>query len=77
MAQVSIQYALECPVNKRDEQRMKTALKEVTAIHNIELNTDSGILCVDFDDRSISEQELKHRITAMNYPVFMIDAIMF
>ncbi len=77
MAQVSIQYALDCPINEWDEKRIHMILKEITAIHHVALNCETGILCVDFNDQSFSEKELTHRIKAMNYPAYMIDAIMF
>lgn len=77
MAQISIQYALDCQVSEWDEQRIKMALGEINAIHDIRLNGKTGMLCVDFDNTLFSEKELERRIIAMNYPVCMIDAITF
>lgn len=77
MAQVSIQYGLERQVSEWDEKRIQMILGEITAVHDVTLNCSTGILRVDFDNTAFSEKELQHCIAAMNYPIFMIDAIMF
>ena len=77
MAQVSIQYALERQINEWDKKRIQLRLGEITAIHDVIMDCHTGILCVDFDNTTFSEKELRYCITAMNYPIFMIDAITF
>lgn len=74
---ISIQYALDQPLDRHDEGNIKRKLDEISGIKSVALNLKSRILCVDYDDTATSEQVITQRLNNMNYPVTFIDSISF
>ncbi len=74
---VSIQYALNQPIDDHDVGDIKRRLDEIPGIKSVALNKQRRILCVDYDDTATSEKEIHQRLHDLRYPVIFIDSISF
>lgn len=74
---ISIQYALDQPLDTHDEGNIKRKLDEIPGVRSVSLNLKSRLLCVDYDDTATDEQAITKRLSNMNYPVTFIDSISF
>ncbi|MCI8851152.1 MAG: hypothetical protein HFE82_06390 [Erysipelotrichaceae bacterium] len=74
---ISIQYALDQPLDTHDEGTIKRQLDEIPGVRSVSLNLKSRLLCVDCDDTATDEQAIAKCLSNMNYPATFIDSISF
>ena len=77
MAQVSIQYALEDTIDVHDEKKIKKELDTLHGVSSVSVNVENGILCVDFDDTGVDEQQVERILNVNGYRHTMLDKIIF
>lgn len=77
MAQVSIQYALDQELSTHEEETIKKSLDDFTGVKSVALNLQDGLLCIDYDDTGVKQEQLERRLDELGYSLSLIDRITF
>lgn len=77
MAQVSIQYALDQELSTHEEETIKKSLDEFLGVKSVALNLQDGLLCIDYDDTGVKQEQLERRLDELGYSLSLIDRITF
>lgn len=77
MAQVSIQYALDQELSTHEEETIKKSLDEFPGVKSVALNLQDGLLCIDYDDTGVKQEQLERRLDELGYSLSLIDRITF
>lgn len=77
MAQVSIQYSLDNKLDAHDVKHIKMKLDTLHGVSSVSVNMQDAIICVDYDDTKVLEEQIEEVLHACEYTVTLLDKITF